>query len=159
MLSIDLNADLGEHPDTNLEIALQVPGGIRAIWVGEDPLMSSHADIKGSEETPILSWPGGYRGSRDVYVVPNRPIQEVLPDIILNGRVGTGQWEAISLDQAKLETTPNLAKHRFRQGAEIRMSVGRSPVPNQNTRNIVGHDDEMQEMLKALGYVTGNESP
>ena len=44
-----------------------------------------------------------------------------------------------------------------RRRGQLKVTVGRAPVPTDETQEVVGHDDEMQEMLKALGYVTGNE--
>ena len=136
---------------------MEIPGGIKHRWIGEDPLLASSAEV--DPKTGNLKWPGGFRGSRDIYVVPNKPILDVLPHISVKGRIGSRSWEVLDLDIPVQMKSPKLTAHGFTGGGTIEVSLSRAPVPTRETRDVVGHDDEMQEMLKALGYVTGNSNP
>ena len=145
------------HPDEALQVDLIVPGGIQNIWVGEDPLQSSKASVARTPTGAVLSWPGGYKGSRDIYVVPNEPMEQSVATIQLRARIGDREWTPFSLRQGQLESRTILFSETLDGGGQLKVTVGRAPIPTDETQEVVGHDDEMQEMLKALGYVTGNE--
>lgn len=145
------------HPNEDLQVDLVVPDGIKHIWIGEDPLESSKAHFALTPTGAVLSWPGGYRGSRDIYVVPNTPISKAIPSMRLQARIGKRTWTPLLLKNEQLNSRTQLLSQSLGGGGQLKVTLGRAPVPTNETQQIVGHDDEMQEMLKALGYVTGNE--
>ena len=145
------------HPREDLQVELTVPSGIKHIWVGEDPLQASKAQFIPTESGALLTWPGGYKGSRDIYVVPQASIHDAVAQMSIQARIGHRAWTPLDLKQEQLDSRSHLLSKSLDGGGKIRATLGRAPAPTVETQEVVGHDDEMQEMLKALGYVTGNE--
>ena len=89
--------------------------------------------------------------------MPNTPISNAVPRIRLQARIGTRTWTPLLLRKEQLDSRTQLLSQSLNGGGQLKVTLGRAPVPTNETQQIVGHDDEMQEMLEALGYVTGNE--
>ena len=73
------------------------------------------------------------------------------------GRIGERPWTSIPMPTRKAGQRRLINNYTLDGGGKISVSLSRSIQPLKETSQVIGHDDEMQEMLKALGYVTGNE--
>lgn len=64
---------------------LHVPSGIRHVWIGEDYLNRSASSIAHiDEQTVAITFEGGQKGTREVYVQPAIPAEEAISDVRLS---------------------------------------------------------------------------
>ena len=145
------------HKGSELVVTATVPGGFRHGWVGEDPLQASKATVELHEDQATLRWPGGFRGTREVYLVPKIPMEEALQEITVTGTLAEQTVAEIPVKTQSGSQRRILAHQVFSGGGQMIMTLARSPVPTKNATEVSGHDDELEEMLKSIGYVTGNE--
>ncbi len=159
-----------------------VPGGFQATWPGQDPLEQSAADARivsdreeivdllaryqiTDHEVPEdagaveLCWHAGWFGSREIYLVPNRPLAEVGHLVKCSGYMGDaegGKRATMTVPESREATLGAIRLPINRILWDQRNLVwqfGISPAPNEQTRLIDGADPEMASMLEALGYV------
>ena len=119
-----------------------VPGGFKASWLGGDPLKNGAATVKlhpdsktaaellklyqiyGHEvpadvgQTVEICWQAGQKGSREVYVVPNRPLAEVGHDM----RCSAYQGDETGGKRATLAVNP----HRYPAPDAIRTPLDKA---------------------------------
>lgn len=163
-----------------------VPGGFSKAWPGDDPLQNSFATTAMVDDPAKLRalteayqipyhtladgvggveicWPGGYKGGREVYVLPAKPLEEVGRGMICSAFVGdeTGGKRATML--FPLKRSPTLGELRipiekvlFDERA-LAWQYGIGPV-REPGEGIVGHDAEMKDDLAALGYVEADKA-
>jgi arylsulfatase A-like enzyme len=147
-----------------LRAELTVPGGVAAAWVGADPTEKSAAAVCVEGELVRAAWEGGHAGTREVFVVPALPAEQVLPELTLEAwRDGSGEveperervrWdleqevpEADGRTRRLLRTTGS--KHR------IALTYAVAPPPPEGGRELGGFDSETASALEALGYLDG----
>ena len=139
--------------DRALEVEVTVPGGIAVAWVGADPTNKSAAEVEVQGDRATMTWPRGMRGSREVFVLPARPLAEVLPEIHGTARAGQDESEL----QLQSVTGP-LSKRRVLAkanvgGRALNVTFGVAPLPAEGLANVDGYDPEVEAMLQALGYL------
>lgn len=129
---------------------VHVPGGILEAWVGDHPNERAAAKLQRvDDETLRVTFTGSTSVQREVYVLPRRPMDEVL--------------EQISLKPARPDAEPTFLSRRPYTGDAAplgRMTAGgRSVVVTWATtplpmgRNISAFDEEMAATLEAIGYL------
>jgi len=163
-----------------------VPGGFRVAWAGDDPLDTSEVTLRLIDDRETVQrlltdyqisghpipehagqvveacWHGGKRGSREVYLVPDKPLDEVgmamqcsaFMGDATGGKRGTMQIAEARTPAPGAVRTP-LNRIRW-TGRQLLLQYGFGPQPNADTQPLEGHDDESTEMLEALGYVGDN---
>ncbi len=146
----------GAREDLHLEI--HVPGGVAAAWVGEDPTRRSAASVQVSGEVVEAVWPKGYSGVREVFFTSNGDPVVVAPQLVVRS------------GDAGVELRPDgsaLPRPGDERSALIRGRVGTRPVtvgwavaplPSNAGAAVDGHDAELQDALKAIGY-TFDDAP
>lgn len=173
-------------PRKGLWALCSVPGGFRLAWPGADPLVTSWAtvnkvdDIKEIEKKlaqyqitnhPLaadagaveMCWHPGRWGSREVYLIPNRPLEEVGLQMICSGYLGNaeeGKRGTIKIVDGrepvlgKVRTPLNKLKWDERQ---LLWQFGISPAP-VDVVPLIARDGVSDSMLGALGYVLPDAS-
>jgi arylsulfatase A-like enzyme len=160
-----------------------VPGGFSDAWVGDDPLDNMHASA-----TPVsreraesllaaygfadhvlapdagaieLCWQGEFNGPREIYVVPERPLDEV------GGAAVCSTFQADPAGGAPVRATLHAAADRggFTRPRQpvgkvalgtnrmLWWQFGIAPAPTDETEALDGRDAEADAMLSLLGYV------
>jgi hypothetical protein len=143
-------------PAHDLVIALTVPGGVDAAWVGEDPAHRSSADVHVAGDTVIATWHRGFRGPREVWVVPAAPIDAIAPTLEGALRTPTGATPLVREDRvAPPGTEPAPLLSGALGSRSITVSVSPTPLPVWAPGAIAGFDAELAEMLQAMGYAVG----
>lgn len=136
-------------------VRVEVPAGIRAAWVAEDPTDQSAADVVIDGTVAYLSWEGDQRGSREVYVVPHGNPREMLAQ----ATVMVGVDDDVSTPMRIPENIPRMSTQntvvaRARaNGRVVGLQLTVVPLPEEASVGISGFDEEVQEELKELGYV------
>ncbi len=143
----------------DLVVEFEVPGGVAWAYAGDDPLMNSAASVEVTGEQVRVLFPGGYRGNREVFVVPELAPESLTPTLSL--RISAGAT------QATMEPTGDLSFDG--EGRVLgRATVGKRtlsfgyavvPAPPPEGDGIGGFDSEMAEELAALGYVDLEAGP
>ncbi len=140
----------------DLVARLSIPGGIARAWVGADPTDQSAARVEIDGEAAVATWLAGYRGSRDVFVVPNRPIAESTPALTL----ATTSAEGKEVERKVPENMPAVPSRIRAPMLRGPVSAGRTlalgwaitVAPAKDDAPIRGADDEVKHALEALGY-------
>lgn len=155
----------GGRPSVDMVAAMTVPGGVKAAWVEHDPLDRSYATVTVSPgpeegvETVVATWHKGVGGQGIVWVIPNKPIEEVTHHLEIKAQMGdtTGGF---TVDSRK---NPGLGAYRTPLGMaqfpsrNVRLTLGISPIPREGMEGVRASDPEMAAMLEALGYAVGDE--
>ncbi len=138
-----------------ISVDMHVPGGIAHAWVGDDPTSTTLAEITSVEgEYVHMRFQSRLRENREIFVVPNRPADEVIGEVELKivGR---------SSGYDRLRALPNdgsgAALSRARSGPTA-LDVTWAVVPLPLGDSLIGSDGELTGALEALGYTTG-EAP
>jgi arylsulfatase A-like enzyme len=155
------NRGARKPPADDLIATVHLPGGIDAAWVGDDPTSSSAATIALSEDklTATVTWVRGFRGTRNVWVVPKQPISEATPTLTIT--LTAGAESAPFVVEADKPTAPNgkrvvLGSARVgERGFEA--GFGITPLPDAAGAALVGYDPALADQLRAMGYVVGDE--
>ncbi|MFT5460959.1 MAG: arylsulfatase A-like enzyme, partial [Myxococcota bacterium] len=154
----------GGAPPTDLVVTLTVPGGVRSYWVGDEPLDRSHAVITPVDEEVIeVRWPREHRFTREVYIVPNLPVEEVTHEL----RIRVEDEGVVKDVFVPKSVSPEPGRYRvpmFKVGLPHRMvkfTWGLAPEKTDDTMDLSGRDSETNAMLEAMGYVArdGDDAP
>ncbi len=150
------------HNTKDTTATVTVPGGLRAVWVGEDPTRSSMATVQweAGSDTFVATWPAPFRGSRDVWFVPQQAVSDVSDDVTIT--LARGEVTAT------LRPTPGrVAEPRAKGPTElgsapvgdrsVSYGFGIMPMPDAEAERLSGFDPETAEMLKAMGYAVGDD--
>jgi hypothetical protein len=149
-------------PEEDLIVKVKVPGGVRHHWVGEDPLNRSSAEATMLDaETLEVRWHAGFRGTREVYFVPNGAIAETTHALhfeVTDDGVSKEMYvpKALSASPGRIRTP--IVRARLPQRT-LGLTWGLAPVPAEQAAPIQGRDDEMNALLEAMGYVAHDEEP
>lgn len=149
-------------PKNDLVATVHVPGGVRHHWVGEDPLNRSSAATKMlDDETLEIRWHAGFRGTREVYFVPEAAVDattHALHFAIADDGMTKEMYvpKALSSSPGKVRTPIVRARLPNRT---LGLTWGLAPVPAEQAAPIQGRDDEMNALLEAMGYVAHDEEP
>ncbi len=136
---------------------LSVPGGVDDAWVAEDPTKSSAAEVRiAADGTVTATWKGGYRKSREIFVVPSRPAEEVAAELTMQLTVGRAVKDA---QQGRREWPPHMdgtgqALWRASTGKRnVSLSFAVVPLPGECRIELDATSIENCAELLALGYV------
>jgi arylsulfatase A-like enzyme len=145
-------------PQADFVVRLTVPGGVALAWVGDDPTRSSSAQVLVEGETVIATWHKGFRGSREVYIKPNKPMADVTHKLQLSASYGEEAADTVvSSDQSPVLAKSRLPLAKLRVGSRVvSLSFAISPIPNEDTMALSGYDPELASMLQAMGYAVGD---
>jgi arylsulfatase A-like enzyme len=150
-------------------VRVDVPGGITAAWAGDDPLKGSMVLVElrpldttadPPTQTAIFTWLRGYHGTREAYLVPRAPVEEVTPSVVFHVEYGEDRDDEHPIAgraAAPGPQGPPLISARYRRSRTFTVGWGYAPQPNAETAPIEGSDDELKSALEALGYVEGRE--
>jgi arylsulfatase A-like enzyme len=145
---------LPQPPADDLRAEVRLPGGIAAAWVGEDPTEASLATVAVVGDTARIVWPAGYRGSRNVWVVPNEPLDAAWSSATV--RVAAGAACA-QLDPTR-PTGPRGVRHGARVGDRgVDVGPGLTPLPLQGGTRLSGASRNLAAELEAMGYAVASE--
>lgn len=148
-------------PD-DLIVTLRVPGGIEEVWLGEDPTEHSLAcpSMSDDPEEVVVNWPAPWRGAREVFVLPKRPIPEIVNDLEITAR-SDGDVHTPRVPPAH-PGVPGPRRTLARGWVGQRSySVGLavSPRPTAGMDALSGYDAETAAELEAMGYAVGDDDP
>ena len=148
-----------KFPDRPLKATIHVPGGIRAAWVGEDPTEASWAELdwKPGANEATITWPTGYRGSRDVWIVPTQPITDASPTLSIDAVDGDTTVHVVPSADAPRAPQGERGLMLSAEVGERTLDVGFGfmPIPDPKARATSGFDPELSGQLEAMGYVVG----
>jgi len=149
-------------PKEDLIVKVKVPGGVRHHWVGEDPLNRSSAEATMLDaETLEVRWHAGFRGTREVYFVPNQTVAETTHALhfeVSDDGMSKEMYvpKALAASPGRIRTP--IVRARMPQRT-LGLTWGLAPVPAEQAAPIQGRDDEMNALLEAMGYVAHDEEP
>jgi arylsulfatase A-like enzyme len=148
-----------EAPAEDLIVTLNVPGGISHVWVGVDSTEAGLATATFDGEVATATFHRGYRGSREVFVIPKAPMSGVTRQLTGTATLGTeaatltiSGTERLDKDLPKLRVPLTRAKIG---GRFVVLTYGVAPVPGENTRGTSGFNEDIAEALEAIGYTVG----
>ncbi len=145
---------LPQPPADDLRAEVRLPGGIAAAWVGEDPTEASLATVEVVDDTARIVWPAGFRGSRNVWVVPKEPLDTAWSTASI--RVAAGATCA-QLDPTR-PTGPRGVRHGARVGDRgVDVGPGVTPLPMQGGTRLSGASRNLAAELEAMGYTVASE--
>ncbi|MCB9682442.1 MAG: sulfatase [Alphaproteobacteria bacterium] len=146
--------------EDDLTITVTVPGGLAAVWVGEDPTESSLATVAWEHDADSFTatWPAPWRGTRDVWFVPAAPMAEVTPQLSFEAVVGDVK-AAERIDPSKpteLEDGAPLLLRATTGSRDWELGFGITPLPLEGGTHLSGYDAEVSDLLEAMGYAVGD---
>ncbi|MEQ1569409.1 MAG: sulfatase, partial [Myxococcota bacterium] len=160
-----------------------VPGGFSEAWKADDPLENSEATVHtlsdpaeiarrlatygitdhavGPDDGAVeVCWHAGLYGSREVYTVPARPLDQVGRQMVCSAYYGDGSGGHSGTSRIPADRDPTLAGGRSLPLAKLALDArqlawgfGIAPIPAADTMPLEGRDAEADEMLAGLGYV------
>jgi len=141
---------------SDLMVELTVPGGVERIVIGEDPLQKSSASAEIDGEVARITWKGGMRGTREVFVIPQVPAAEVASEVSMRAKSGSAEMTVGTGGRTGIVKPPRgrggrLTKARI-GGRTVSLTWGVVPIPPEGGRGVEGFDEEMRGELEALGY-------
>ena len=139
--------------DADLQVDMVVPGGVAWAYAGDDPAMTSAARVHVTGDQVRAVWPGGYRGNREVFVVPARPPAEVADEATVRLRSGSQEGELVLAPGRPPDGTGRPIGQAKVGGRTLVVGYATIPAPPPEGGGIDGFDSEAAEELAALGYV------
>ncbi len=173
----------GGRPVPGLWALCTVPGGFADAWGGDDPLENSAVTVRKiasrDEVTARLAeytvtghqlpedmgtavemcWHSGLAGSREIYLVPARPLAQVGAKLVCSGYLGDSDSGTVQILRPDADRETGLSGNRLPLGKvtwaqrALALNYGIAPVPTAETQSLRGRDGETNEMLEAMGYV------
>lgn len=151
----------------DLIAVLHVPGGIQRTWISEDYLSKSEATVTAiDDETVQITFEGGKRYTREVYVYPVAPVEEAILETELVMRVGDTESSATRVIRhwppLIQVNNPNILQAR--QGSrKIRLGYAVAPVPEEDRSRdglsdceLLSADiDELEEFVETCFSLVG----
>lgn len=142
-----------EAPRTDTTLSISVPGGTSAVWVAEDPTRKSAATVRADGEDVTVTWPRGYRATREVYVLPTEPIDSIAGQISAQGTVDAESGALANTYQPDADPRRSGALLVARIG-DRSFTIGRAhvPLPFSEGEALDATDPELSSALRELGY-------
>lgn len=132
-------------------VEMHVPGGIRKAWIGDDPTKITTATlVQVDRETVRLKFESKLEFHREAFVVPERPIQEVVDEVSIRFVSARPPAEAHLADRIYDGSAASLGRLRS-DGRSL--NVNYAIVPHPVGQATSGADAEMASALEALGYL------
>jgi hypothetical protein len=105
------------------------------------------------------TWPKPWRGTRDVWVVPELPPAEVTHGLVLEARAGdeVRRMQVAADKPAELPDEPELLVRGDIAGRGFELGFGITPLPLEGTEALSGFDPGLRAELEAMGYVVGGD--
>ena len=158
------SAGVRTPPTEDLIAELTLPGGIASAWVGEDPTRGSLATIETLDASSIVvRWPRGYRGSRDVWIVPTQTLPEATSSAVLRAWSSAG-GEASATVTGPRDKATSLGKGAKRiltakppTGRSVSLSLAITPAFDADAGSLDATDPENTAALQAMGYLEEDE--
>ncbi|MCK6515477.1 sulfatase [Myxococcota bacterium] len=149
-------AGVSKAPSQDEVLEIRHPGGLRAAWLGGDPLKGADMTLTGPDPEGVVrvTLAAGYKGSRELYLVPaGDPLQLSGLSFTLGGQTA----EVVVPDAV---TAPDGSAHTLGTaragGRRATVTWGFAPwIPQAEA--VSGMDDEMSRALEALGYQAHDE--
>ncbi|MEZ4318198.1 MAG: sulfatase [Myxococcota bacterium] len=146
----------GSSRSQALRVQVHVPGGIAHAWKGEDPLDRSAMLVTTlDEETVELVWLGGRAGTREAYVLPIAPVEEVTHEMVVT--VVQGERRCRLQVPRNLAASPGRSRKPFAQAAmpqgTLRVGWSMAPAPPEGAHSLDAMDPEMAGSLEVIGYM------
>lgn len=142
-----------------MEVRVSVPGGVAQAWVGADPNGSGRVTARIEDGVAIATWPEEWRGKREVYVLPARPIAETTPEFRI--RRGDDAW--LTMTPPPERPTPDggdaLLVQEWPDEVRLRITHAAVPIPTPGGTETVGYSPELEGVLRATGYAVGPDRP
>jgi arylsulfatase A-like enzyme len=147
-----------QPPQDALLARVIVPGGVLDAWEGDDPTEASDATVTVAPSGDVVEivWPSGYRGSRNVWIVPRAPMSSATPTLRVLAQEG----------DTCVALTPDPQRPASPQGdrvliasakvAQRTLEVGFGVVPRlaEGQGRLSGASASVTAELEAMGYVT-----
>ncbi|MCB9677551.1 MAG: sulfatase [Alphaproteobacteria bacterium] len=152
----------GASRSQSLTVRAHVPGGIEDAWKGEDPLQRSAVTVRRvDDETVDFTWIGGYGGTREVYVLPKLPLEQVTHEMALT--VAQGSRTCRLQVPRNLAAEPGRVRRVLAQakvpGGMVRLGWSMAPGFPKDGAYLDATDDEMSSWQEALGYAHRDDEP
>lgn len=146
-------------PAEDTVVKLTVPGGVKAAWVGDEPTESSKACVTIEDEVVTAIWAKGYRGSREVYVIPAAGIENTTANLTAEMTFGEAV-ASMTVPEKKAGPLPKQRVPITRQKVGDRtvfMTWAIAPIPDDEMSELSGFDPELASQLQAMGYMVGDD--
>lgn len=100
---------------------------------------------------------GGYRGGTEAFIVPEAPIAEATPGVVLGGAfMGDTGSAGVPEGAVRAPNNTSASAARLRVGRRtVSLGFAIVPAPPEGSRALKGHDAELDAMLQAMGYAVG----
>lgn len=140
----------------DLVARVTVPGGHARAWIGADATDQSAARVELDGESAVATWLAGYRGTREVFLVPNRPVVETTPLLTLATTTAEGKPVERLMPPGVLPVPGAVRAPMMRgpvsAGRTLALGWAITVAPSAQDTPIRGADDEVKHALEALGY-------
>lgn len=141
-----------------MELSLLLPGGADQVWLGEDAMGTPGLTaIRADDGAVRVSVPAGWRGGREVYVVPAGDVTAG-PTVLAMTRGDQIRPVALPVD---LSTRPAadgsrlpLATHQWSDKSSVSLTWALVPRPKADGTSTSGYDPELLGALEQAGYLT-----
>jgi len=138
-----------------VSVTVDVPGGVRAVWAGEDPLQRSEASVAVDGDRVTLTWERGTTNAREVFFAPKAPLDELTHRLAFT--VSDGLRSQVHCVPGTAPAAPGASRERLLAlhvaGRELALTWGVFPNSDQRGAALDATDDENRDALKALGYL------
>jgi len=143
--------------DQDLVARVTVPGGVARAFVADDPTGTTGAEVRVEGDTVVTTWPKRFRMVREVFVVPNAPFDEASTGLAIECQFG----DLVARDRIdgpeRYEPDDAALLALSMGGRTVRLSRAVVPMPYATGQALEGYDDELAEMLRAMGYAVGDD--
>lgn len=131
-------------------VRMHVPGGIKTAWIGDDPTKVTSCTMESIDpETVQFTFLSLLPQHREAFVVPNRPADEVAPEVTVSFVVDPAE---ANLSDAPDDGSGN-ALARLRKGGRT-LIVNYAVVPEPVGEPTTAANTELGAALEALGYLS-----
>lgn len=137
----------------DLTVEMVVPGGVAWAYPGDDPYQVSSAEVVVDGEVVRATWEGGFKGTREVFVVPMEDPSSLAASLQITS---TGAGASGALEVGSPPPAFRGEGHTLAQGTlgdrSVAVTYAVVPAPPPEGGGIQAADAEASAALEALGY-------
>ena len=150
--------EMGKLVRTPNDVVLTIahPDGFAEAWLGQDPLKSSDATLELENGVVKVTY-HSKRGCPEIYLVPKAGVAQVAGLTLTEGGQTLVAPQPDPLPEATGQAE-QLWNTRI-DGRPARLFYAVAPLPLSSWSTLDGTNDEVNEALRALGYMEHEESP
>lgn len=136
-----------------LSLIATVPGGFSLGLAGDDPTLQSAATVELQGDEARLTWLPGYRGTREVFLVPREPVAIAAGGLVVRSAADPTEVLRATAPPPPLDGKGRVLASGKIAGRSVKVTHAVVPIPSAEEAGTSGYDPEVEAELKALGYI------